>query len=718
MKHGIFLLGLLVAGVVQAEIFWPNSDFEQGGEVPSGYTTPSGDLSMTRWAEPAASGSHSLGIVDTKTDTFAKWVSDRVVLPQSAIGKTIQIKCKELFNMADGYARVSVTFHDSSGKGMKDGATHFKMEGASEGWDSEKFTEATQTVNVPPQAVSMRIALVSAGGMKATGEVYIDDLEVIYEGSDVATERSEVKAESPKTPLQSLSREYKARPSTVRDYQLHQPEINASAKAVNIIFILADDMGWGDISCYPTLKPEDGFGSDIQTPRIDSLAKRGVRFTNGYADHMVCAPTRAAIMSGRSQAFFGFDGFAEAEADFPDDIVMLPKALKKAGYVTGMMGKWHIGEGDGDRPLDQGFDRFYGFLGGQHDFFDPRNGSHFGVPHCYDAPVLDQETPVKKMDYLTDELTDQAMDFIGKAEQGDAPFFVYLAYNTPHAPLQVPWKWLEKYADKRGELGVHSRDISMAMIDNLDWNVGRLLDYLEERKLMEDTLIVFASDNGASQQCYTGGLKGRKGFFFEGGIRVPLIACWSGTIPPGQVCDEPVVTHDLYKTFLGAANVKNAPQGVQGVNWLPRIAGTETPWPQRQLFWTIGNKNVKWAVRDQKWKLVNDDACKEYQAWPREESRNKLKSVFKTQLFDLNADPMETTDLSAQYPEVAQRLQTAMDAFHKECAPSLATSDVKSKIKEKLRVRKDNPEKYPEAYRIDGAPGHERGPHEIVFGAE
>jgi len=181
MKHRMFLLSVLVAGAVQAENFWSNSDFEQGGEVPSGYTTPSGEPSMTRWDEPAASGSHSLGIVDTKSDTFANWVSDRVVLPQSAIGKTIQIKYKKLFNMADGYARLSVTFHDFSGKGMKDGGTHFKMEGAGEGWDSKKFMEATQTVNVPPHAVSMRIALVSAGGMKATGEVYIDDLEVLCE---------------------------------------------------------------------------------------------------------------------------------------------------------------------------------------------------------------------------------------------------------------------------------------------------------------------------------------------------------------------------------------------------------------------------------------------------------------------------------------------------------------------------------------------------------
>jgi arylsulfatase A-like enzyme len=197
-----------------------------------------------------------------------------------------------------------------------------------------------------------------------------------------------------------------------------------------------------------------------------------------------------------------------------------------------------------------------------------------------------------------------------------------------------------------------------------------------------------------------------------------MIVAWKGTIPPGQVCDEPIITHDLYKTFLGAAGVEKLPDGVQGANWLSHIGGEKVPWPQRPLFWTVGAKNVKWAVRDQRWKLINDDISKERYAWPNVESRERLNPVFRTQLFDLAADPMETTDLSEKYPEVVERLQKAMDDFHAQCPPSLATPEVLADIQEKLKTRKENPDKYPEAYRIDGAPGHERSPHKILFGAE
>jgi len=708
MKHRMFLLSVLVAGAVQAENFWPNSDFEQGGEVPSGYTTPSGDPSMTRWAEPAASGSHTLGIVDTKSDTFANWVSDRVVLPQSAIGKTIRIKYKELFNMADGYARLSVMFQDSTGKNIKAGTMHLKKKGASEGWDSKKFTEATQPVDVPPQAVSMRIALVSAGGMKATGKSYIDDLEVLCEGAAIAKEESDVKTKSPEKPRQSLSREYKARLSTVRDYQLPQPEINASAKDPNIIYILVDDMGWGDLSCYPSLNSDDP-ESETPTPQIDKLAASGVRFTNGYADHLVCAPTRAAILAGRHQQRVGWYGFPEAMAGIDKaDATLLPVAMKNAGYQTALIGKWHLGFLKGSTPLDCGFDRFFGFLGGAHDYFVSNFGqSIHGVSGSTDAYIYDQNQPVQTFDYLTDEFTDRSIDFVDNSLAAKKPFFLFLAYNAPHAPMQVPWEDLEPYAAARPGGKYTSRDIYRAMVVRLDRNIGRLMSHLEETGQIQNTLVIFSSDNGGMQMAYNGGLRGRKGYFYEGGIRVPMMASWPCTIPAGQVIDVPVITHDVYKTALGAAGVTDVPSGVEGVNWIPFLTGEKTQWPRRPLYWGNENDTVKWAVRDGNWKLVNDDVGDWFGSWPKQDpgNKNRPKPVLATQLFDVSADPKETTDLSAEYPEVVARLQKMIGEFYASCPDSLSTPAVEASSKQLKNERKDLG-KYPREPRLDGAPGH------------
>lgn len=492
------------------------------------------------------------------------------------------------------------------------------------------------------------------------------------------------------------------------------------AAASNILFVLVDDMGWGDLSCYPSLSPDDP-EAHTPTPQIDRLARTGVRFTNGYADHMVCAPTRAGIMAGRSPCLIGHYGFDETETPWPEGVVTLPAVLKGHGYKTALIGKWHVSRVKGSRPLDVGFDRFYGFLGGQHDYFDPRNGDPFcGVAHAYDAPVLDQDKPVKHMNYLTDELTDQAVSFIKQSVSEEKPFFLYLTYNAPHAPLQVPWKWLKPYTDKRVDGRFTPRDIYRAMLENLDWNVGRLMEHLDNNGLREKTLIVFASDNGGMQVSYNGGLRGRKGYFWEGGIRVPLIVNWQGVIAPGQVVDAPVVTSDTFPTFLAAAGSERMPAGIEGVNWLPMLTGERAEWPMRRLFWSVGARDVKYAVRDGRFKLINEDISDWYGAWPVEEAkRQRTPEKFKTQLFDLVADPGEQRDVSAQYPDVSGRLQQVMDEFLKALPPSQATPDDVKRIRGEAKDRLAHPEKYaPLALRRDGAPGHPYGKYAPITGPD
>jgi len=482
----------------------------------------------------------------------------------------------------------------------------------------------------------------------------------------------------------------------------------------NIVFILADDLGWGDLGCYRPLI-DDGPDAETATPNLDRLATSGVRFTNGYANHLVCAPSRAGILTGRTQARLGYFAFEDSMADFPQDAVLLPEALKTAGYRTGMMGKWHISYREGSKPLDRGFDRFFGFLGGEHDYFEPNVGQPIHrINHARYAFVYDQHEPVKKMDYLTDELTSQALDFISAVHEEKNPFFLYLAYNAPHAPLQVSWEYLKPFADKRPEGKFTKRDIARAIIMNLDWNVGRLMDFFEGQGLRGNTLVFFASDNGAAQQCYAGGLRGRKGFFYEGGIRVPLIASWPGTIPAGQVVDEPVITHDIYKTSLGAAGIAGIPDGVEGVDWMPHIAGKQSAWPTRQLLWTLEDKNIKWAIREGRWKLINDDTVDRFGAWPFVEIKGKQKEIFKTQLYDLDADPQEHHDLSGQYPEVVERLQKAMDALHTQVPSALATPAVNARAQEMMREQLDDPKKYPKTIKIEGAPGHWSGQRNVL----
>lgn len=483
----------------------------------------------------------------------------------------------------------------------------------------------------------------------------------------------------------------------------------AATERPNIILVVADDLGWGDLGCYPKGKAW-GEEAKTPTPNIDALAASGVRCTQGYATGMVCAPSRAALLTGRNQQRFGYYGFEDSLAPIPRDLKLLPEALQQAGYRTGMIGKWHFSSAPGSWPLDRGFERFFGFLGGQHDYYQPTVGEKMhGLGRSSDAFIYDQDKTVFEVKFLTDEFTDRAIDFMG--QESDKPFFLYLPYNAPHPPMQVTWSFLEKYAKQRADGNFTSRDIARAMIENLDENVGRLRAWLKEKGLLENTLIVFTSDNGGSDGGpgrmlqHNGGLKGRKSTFYEGGIRVPFILSWPDGLPAGEVYEKPVSQLDFYPTFLALArNPPGKAQPLDGIDLIPFLTGKDAGVPHPRMFWCAGN-TVAWAVRDNNWKLVREDIDPTTLGG---KFRGDGPRQYKLQLYDLAADREESNDLIEANPGVAARLQTLMDDFRSQLKPSLATPEVVASWKAFLAERAKTPE-LDQAESPSGSPGHWRG---------
>lgn len=481
-----------------------------------------------------------------------------------------------------------------------------------------------------------------------------------------------------------------------------------TASRPNIIVIIADDLGWGDLSCYP--QNREFPDSRIRTPNLDSLAAQGVRFTQAYAPAMVCAPTRAGVLTGRYQQSFGFFAFEETMAGMPDDEVIMSELLNPGGYATGLIGKWHVGYNLS--PLTRGFDRFFGFQGGQNDFFDPRLGdSIVGMSYDYHRGVLDQGKPVRQMDYFTHELTNQSLDFIREQARTEEPFFLYLAHLAPHPPLQAVWEDLEPW-DRAREGGFNQRDIVRAMIKALDEGIGALLNELIYLDIDDNTLIFFTSDNGGHDDStelgtnliqHNGGLRGRKGLLYEGGIRVPFIMSWPGHVPEGETFTEPVSLLDIYPTVAAAAGAELPPKPLHGVNLLPYVNGTTTGRPHDVLYWGLDEHVERWAIRVGDWKLVS-----EFTGAQTIIDREFERAI---QLFDLDSDPFERHDLSAQFPEKAEELEAKMRAFYAECPPSLATPEIleaaaQERERRERRLREEYGVEHPNHLRWDGAPGH------------
>ena len=413
----------------------------------------------------------------------------------------------------------------------------------------------------------------------------------------------------------------------------------------NVVVILADDYGYADV----------GFNGckDIPTPHIDSLAAHGVRCTSGYVSHPFCSPTRAGLMAGRYQQRFGHENNPawlpeDTKVGLPLTQVTVADVLARAGYVTGAVGKWHLGAAPCFHPNERGFREYFGFLGGGHIYLPDSKG---GVE--YNAPLLRNNTPQEFRGYMTDLLTDEAVAFIGRNKAG--PFYLYLAYNAVHTPLQAPEKYLSRFPG----IADDKRRSYAAMTSAMDDGVGRVLAALREHELERDTLVFFFSDNGGPitvVPCSNAPLRGGKGQVFEGGVRVPFVVQWRGRLPERAVYKEPVISLDVFPTAAAAAGAK-LPDALKldGVNILPHLAGEIKTPPHDRLFWRSGG-GVAWAVREGPYKLL------------------KQGKDGVPQLFDLNSDIGETKDLIGEHADVAARLQKAYDVWNAELVPPLFES--------------------------------------------
>lgn len=387
----------------------------------------------------------------------------------------------------------------------------------------------------------------------------------------------------------------------------------------NILLILADDQGYGDLSCHGNPR--------AKTPNLDRLATESVEFTRFHVSP-VCAPTRASLLTGRSHLRCGVHGVTAGRETMRTEEVTIAEALKPAGYRTALYGKWHLGEHYPYVPFAQGFDDFIGF----------RTGHWINY---WDAQFERNGKPYPLKGYVTEALTSLAIRFLEK--QRRSPFFLYLAYNVPHTPWQAPARFWDQY---RGMDIPEDVAAAYALNGCLDEQVGRLLRRLEELKLADDTIVLYLSDNGPNGQRFNCGLRGIKGSVYEGGTRVPLFIRWGNRLPAGKKVDRIAAHVDIYPTLLELCGVQ-APKGpaIDGVSLKPLLTGGATSWPDRLLF-THAERSAKpdsmypGSVRSQRFNLVNG-----------------------TELYEVEADPGETRDISAQNPVEAQRLRLAYEAW-------------------------------------------------------
>jgi arylsulfatase A-like enzyme len=385
--------------------------------------------------------------------------------------------------------------------------------------------------------------------------------------------------------------------------------------------MLADDLGYGDLGITGSRQ--------IPTPHIDSLAASGVRFTNAYVSSSVCAPSRAGLITGKHQASFGFrDNLAPVQPGHDPEFVGLPlnqttlaQRLKSLGYTTGLVGKWHLGELPGFSPLKRGFDEFWGYLGGSHDYFRAEPGGEKQMA----GPIISNYKEPQALTYLTDQQGDECVGFIRRHK--DRPFFLFASFAAPHAPAQATAEDLERFA----HIGDRLRRTYCAMVYRLDQNIGKILAELRAQGIERETFVVFLSDNGGpsapgiSNGSINAPFRGSKTTVLEGGIRVPMIFQWPASLPSGITADMMVSSLDIFPTFVGAAGGKiGKSDDLTGVDLLPHLTVKRAVAPHESLMWTY---TVGSAIRSGDWKLI------------RLPDRLPL-------LYHLSADPGEQNDLA------------------------------------------------------------------------
>lgn len=410
------------------------------------------------------------------------------------------------------------------------------------------------------------------------------------------------------------------------------PSLALSDEKPNIVIILTDDQGYADVSYNPHSPPE------VSTPHIDALANSSIVCTQGYTSGHVCSPTRAGLMTGRYQQRFGIYTAGEGGSGVPLDEIFIPQRLKPAGYVSGALGKWHLGLTEEYHAMRRGFDEFYGFMGrGAHPYFD-----HSDMDH----PIYRGLTPIKEEGYLTTRITEEAVDFINRHKT--EPFFLYVAYNAVHAPPEAFEKDIKEVTEDE------TRNILMAMIKHLDTGVGEIVDTLKQHNIFDNTLLVFLTDNGgsASMSANNAPLRGFKQMDYEGGIHVPFIVSWPAQLQGGKRCDVPMWSIDLFATALDACGLPMpTDKPLDGKSILPALRG-ETQSIHDDFYWSSAGAKGKWAVRSGNWKLVAE--------------KDRLE------LFNLKNDLSETTDLAAEHPKLVVELKSKYNTWLDEMSEPLS----------------------------------------------
>jgi arylsulfatase A-like enzyme len=409
-----------------------------------------------------------------------------------------------------------------------------------------------------------------------------------------------------------------------------------SSKKPNIVVFYADDLGYADVGYHGN--------TEVPTPNIDYIANNGAQFSTGYVTAPVCAPSRIGLITGRYQQRFGAGGnpgpyreTVDTKIGVPDDVKTFGHRMQEQGYKTAFIGKHHSGMEPRNNPLNLGFDYFYGFDNGAALYFKSKK-------------ILEGHKPVDvKSEYLTDAFGDKAVQFIDKHQE--EPFFVYLAFNAVHGPMQAQEKLLKKYSHVKDP----GRQKLLAMLESLDTNIGKVLEKLRTRDLEDNTLIFFISDNGGDETgsnfSYNYPLRDKKGSFYEGGIRVPFCVKWKDHIKPGTKIDFPVITLDVLPTLIAATNNEIDPAWkLDGINLLPYLNGSGEEPPERFLYWQMG---FGWAIRDNTWKLVRP--------WG---GNNGWGSQERTpELYTIANDIKESNNLTKTNPKQTATLQKQWDTW-------------------------------------------------------
>lgn len=424
-----------------------------------------------------------------------------------------------------------------------------------------------------------------------------------------------------------------------------------SQQRPNVIIILADDLGAGDVTA---LNGRNYF----RTPNIDRLAREGVAFTQAYVTGAVCSPSRAGLHTGRYQARFGQDFNPRQretpEFSLPQDQPTIAEGMQKAGYRTGLIGKWHLGRNVGYDPISRGFDEYFGYGSGAFFISDPKPGDVMlplggpGARRGRDRGFIRGRTPVEETGYLTEVVTREAVSFIERAK--DRPFYLVVAHHAPHVPIETTKAYMDRVLHIEGQ----ERQAYAGMVTAVDDGVGAILDKLRATGLEKRTIVVFLSDNGCpdyiEQLCSNGQTAGHKRDFREGGIRTPLLMRWPGVARAGQRYDKPVISLDLGATALAAAGAQKSLGALDGRDLAPFLKGAPGA-PHDRLYWRAGPMH---AVREGDWKLL---------------TMPKVGGGTATFLFNLADDRSETTDLSGSRGDVVTRLQAAYGAWDSQNRP-------------------------------------------------